>query len=210
MSIKAPRSFASLRDTTPIAQTADALPLIGANPADPSTVAWCDRGAVQLVGADGTLQTTIPTAATAPVLQSLGYQAPVGPPVPCSGVGLIDSPAGTVAGIVAAFSAAPSVGGPPFYDVPLATYDGGLTWSAVPVPRGSSLDGFGGFRYRGGALQAVFASLSRFGTKAYPAFGPGVLSELSTGAGSWSQQPLGCPPAGPCTELVRTCRAIAR
>jgi hypothetical protein len=202
LSIQAPPSFASLRDTTPIAQTADALPVIGANPADPSTVAWCDRGAVQLVTADGVQQTTIPTAATAPVLAGLGYQPPTGPPVPCSGVGLIDSTAGTLAGVVAAFPAAPSVGGPPFYDVPLVTYDGGRTWSAVPVPSGSSLDGFGGFRYKGGALQAVFASLSRGGTKAYPAFGPRVLSELSTGAGSWSQQPLGCPPAGPCTELA--------
>ena len=201
LSIKAPPSFASLPDTTPIAQTADALPLIGANPADPSTIAWCDRGAVQLVRADGTPQTTIPTAATAPVLESLGSQPPVGPPLPCAGVGLVDSPAGAVAGVVAAFSAAPTVGGPPFYDVPLATYDGGRTWSAVPVPRGSSLDGFGGFRYREGALQAVFAALSRGGTTAYPAFGQGVLSEVSAGAGNWSQQPLGCPAAGPCTEL---------
>jgi hypothetical protein len=106
-------------------------------------------------------------------------------------------------GLAAAFSTGLSPGVPPSYDAAAVTYDGGRTWAPVPVPPGSTAAAFGGFRYRGATLQAVFGSLVP-GKGPYPdidAMRPRV--ELTSADGrSWSAGPEPCPAAGPCVTLA--------
>ncbi len=201
LDVQAPPSFASLRHTAPIAEVSDRLPLISANPASPSTVGWCAGGAVDVSSSQTTI--AIPTASTVPALTKLGFEVPSGALPQCEGLALIDSASGSVAGVAAAFPAAPAVGGPPFYDIPLVTYDAGNTWTPLPAPRGSSLQGFGGFRYEGSEVEAVFAAMQRGGSRYFPAFEAGKPLAMvgSGGSDTWRAEPLGCPSGGPCVTL---------
>jgi hypothetical protein len=64
--------------------------------------------------------------------------------------------------------------------------------------------GFGGFRYRDGGVQALFASATRNPkSPTYPDLDPTrPLAELSSAGGRiWRPGALGCPPAGPCLIL---------
>jgi hypothetical protein len=114
----------------------------------------------------------------------------------------IDSAAGTPVGLAAAFSVALPPGGPPFYDVAVVTYDGGRPWAPVPVPPGATAAAFGGFRYRGAAVEVMFAARTRVGS-VYPVLDPArPRAELSTADGrTWAPAPQGCPAAGPCVSL---------
>ncbi len=202
LDVKAPPSFASLGDIAPLAEVSDRLPPIDADPAHPSTVAWCGDGTIGVSSAGAT--SMIPTAAAADELTKLGFQVFAGQPLSCQGVAPIDSASGSPAGVVAAFQTGPGNGGPPFfYDVPVVTYDGGQSWQPLPVPPGSSLAGFGGLRYQNGALEAVFAARGSGGTVDYPTFDAGrPLAEVNGPAPTtWQAEPLGCQTGGPCATI---------
>ena len=63
-----------------------------------------------------------------------------------------------------------AAGAPPFYLAALVTRDNGQTWAPIPVPHGSGPAGFGGFRYAGATLEAVFAASLQGYPRAYPEF----------------------------------------
>jgi hypothetical protein len=106
-------------------------------------------------------------------------------------------------GLAAAFSTSLPPGVPPTYDAAVATYDGGQTWTPVPVPPGARPAAFGGFRYAGATLQAVFAAVTP-GKAVYPAFdGTRPRAEVTSADGrGWTRAPAGCPLAGPCVTLA--------
>ena len=196
-----PPRYGALRDLQPVGEVTDGLTLIAADPATPAIVAWCE-GASIAVSANGT-PTAVPTAAVGPVLKQMGFTN-VGPqPPPCAAVAPIDNAAGTAVGLAAAFTVGLPPAVPPFYDAAVATYDGGRTWTPVDVPPRASPAGFGGFRYRGGALEAVFATVTP-GKAVYPelnALRPRAELTSADGRG-WAAAPAGCPAAGPCVTLA--------
>ena len=63
-----------------------------------------------------------------------------------------------------------AAGAPPFYLAALVTRDNGQTWAPIPVPHGSGPAGFGGFRYVGATLEAVFGAGLKGAPAAYPEF----------------------------------------
>jgi len=203
LDVLAPVSFASLRDTTPIAELSAGLSPLSAQPGVPSTVAWCAPGAVD-VSYDGAT-TSIPTSAAVETLSGMGLQSLGGAQARCAAAALAGPASDPAAVVAAAFAAAPArYGAPPIYDVALVTSDAGHAWTPVPVPAGASLLGFGGFRYQDGGVEAVFASaMPNPKAPAYPDLDPSrPLAELSGGDGTgWRPAPLGCPAVGPCLTL---------
>jgi hypothetical protein len=201
LSVIAPLRYRALHHVAPIAEVSDGVAPVAADPATPSLVAWC-QGASIAVADDG-VTTTVPTAGVGPVLKQMGFRETGPPPPPCAAVAPIDSAAGIPVGLAAAFSVGLPPGLPPFYDAAVVTYDGGRTWAPVPVPPGSTAAAFGGFRYRGAAVEAVFAALTP-SKSLYPVFN--VMrprAELTTADGrSWAGAPAGCPAAGPCVTLA--------
>jgi hypothetical protein len=200
ITIEAAPRYADLRDVTPLGQVSDSVPQIAADPANPGTVAWCAGSTIGVKGPAGTTQ--IPTASARTTLQALGFNRS-DPLVRCAGVAPVASASGAPAGVAAAFDVSTSAGAPPYYLAALVTRDDGQTWTPIPVPRGSGAAGFGGFRYAGATLTAVFATRGRGGSRAYPVFDAGHPVAEVTGADgqSFSRAPLGCPPAGPCVTF---------
>jgi hypothetical protein len=199
--VKAPPSYAGLRPVAPLAQVSDGLAQIAADPANPSTVAWCTGQTITMSGPDGT--TLVPSAAAKTALRELGFSFRFDPQPECAGVAPLATAAGAPAGLAAAFDVTTAAGAPPFYLAALVTHDDGRTWAPIPVPGSSGPAGFGGFRYAGAALEAVFARRAKGGSKNYPAFSPvSAVGEVTGADGqSWSQARLGCPPAGPCVTF---------
>lgn len=196
--VLAPPGLASLHPLTPIATVTAGLSQIAADPADPTAVAWCSGQTIELDTPTGT--SSISTAGVPAALAAEGLSAPGGI-AQCGAVAPIDDSSGQMTALAAAFTVAPSFGPPPFYYAALETTDDGATWSPLPVPPGAIAESFGGFRYRGAALEAVFSSASvRHGL---PDFEPGrPIGELASADGQgFASVPLGCPAAGPCLTL---------
>ena len=197
----APPRYATLRDVVPLGTVSDGVAPIAAAPASPSRVAWCQGASIALT--DGATTTMVSTAAVGPVLAHMGFAINRSQPPACAAVAPIDSAAGVPVGLAAAFSVALPAGMPPVYDAAVVTYDGGRSWAPVPVPPGSIAAAFGGFRYRGASVEAVFAR-RRPGQATYPSLDPiRARAELTSPDGlSWSAGPEGCPAAGPCVTLT--------
>jgi len=196
----APPAYTALHDVAPIGTQTDGLTPIAADPAAPSVVAWC-QGTSIAVSTDGTT-TSVPTAAAAPVLKEMGFTAG-GPQSPqCASVAPIAGAAGSLVGLAAAFSVGLPPGVPPSYDAAVVTHDAGRTWAPVPVPPGSTASAFGGFRYRGAALEAVFGTVAP-GKTVYPVINAiRARAEITTPDGrGWTAASVGCPPAGPCVSF---------
>jgi hypothetical protein len=181
-------AFASLGRLTPLGQVPASEPWLSANPAAPSLVALCADGSVNLEEPTGTAE--VPTTGATELLLADKQFAKLGKDQfeDCSTVA-VDGPA-----VFVGYAYAPELDAPAIDGVALYTTDGGSTWSFVPVPTGSSLSGFGGFRYgAGGAVDALFA-------RAEPPTGlpvPVPAVEQYSG-GAWSEVPFACPPLGPC------------
>jgi hypothetical protein len=203
LEVLAPPSFASLHDTTPVAEVSAGLSPISAQPGAPSTVAWCAPGAVDVSNAGAS--TSVPASAAAAALTRMGLRPAGGSPLRCDTVALAGPSADPAAVMAAGFAAAPArYPGPPFYEIALVTADQGQTWTAVPVPAGGSVLSFGGFRYEAAGVVALFATaIPHRKAPAYPDLDPArPLAELASGnPTSWQPIPLGCPPAGPCVTL---------
>jgi hypothetical protein len=185
----------------PLGQVSDGLSEVSADPADPGTVAWCDGTTIAQAGPAGT--TAIPSAAARSALKALGFSFRFEQQPQCAAVAPLATPTGAPAGLAAAFSVTEAAGAPPFYLAALVTHDNGRTWAPLPVPRGSGPAGFGGFRYAGAMVQAVYGTSLKNAPKAYPEFDPAqVLSDVSSADGQWSQAELGCPTTGPCVTFA--------
>jgi len=185
--IEAPPSFATLLGAAPRMQETTGLVPVSSNPTDPSRVAWCSGGTVVVSGQSG--DETVATTGVLGVLGRLGFAVPGAPTPVCTAVALAAGSRQPPPAVVASFGGAPGGVGPPFVDVALFTVDSGRTWEPVPVPPGSDAGAFGGFRYQGGAVAALFAG-------AGPDLTP--LVELSDDGEHWHQGQLACPSVGPC------------
>jgi hypothetical protein len=198
LTVLAPPRYAAV---APLAEVSDGVPQISADPADPATVAWCAGQTIAVSGPAGT--TSIPVATAKSTLKAMGFSFRFERQPECAGVAPLATTTGTPAGLVAAFSVTQPAGAPPFYLAALVTRDDGKTWAPIPVPHGSSSDGFGGFRYAGSRLEAVFGAGLNGALEAYPEFSlTRAVAVVSSADGqSWSQAPVGCPPTGPCVSF---------
>ena len=199
LKVQAPPTFASLGSLIPTALVFGGLPAVSSGPANSGLIEFCGQGTVNLIGQNGT--TTISTAPVAPLLKQLGFGSVAlpGSPARCDavaseGVG-VDQKV-----LVAAFTVAPQMYAPPIAEVALMTKNNGATWAAAPVPKGASLDGFGGFRYQGARLELLYkrdySPDMSSSTLATP-----LVEATSNGGVSWRVQNLSCPIAGPCISL---------
>jgi hypothetical protein len=126
-----------------IAVVSAGLSPISAQPGNPSSVAWCAPGVIDVASAGTT--TSVPTSAAGATLAQMGLEPTGGPALLCAADALAGPASDPAAVVAAAFSAAPvKNGGPPFYDVALVTTDHGQTWTTVPVPPGASALSFRG------------------------------------------------------------------
>jgi hypothetical protein len=193
LTVTAAPTFASINSTTWRAQAIDGSQPITANPAMPSTTGWCKGGAIA-VDADGHT-TTIPTSKSAQAaLTAMGFPPPQGASdteLTCDTLALLGNGVAGAPAVVAGFGVEPPDQEPLYADVALLTRDGGKTWTPVPTPRGVKPDGFGGFRYLGDAVAALFIPS---GTT-----DPAPVVETSSDAGrTWLPTQMSCPTSGPC------------
>jgi hypothetical protein len=182
-------TWASLGRLRPIGQVPGTELPISSNPADPSTVAWCASGYVDLQGPGGA--TKVPTGGATALLLADRALPDAGKEQfqDCSTVAVEDG------AVFVGYAYSPEMMAPAVDNVALYSTDSGRSWSFVPVPLGSKSSGFGGFRYGpGGSVDAIFAgSAPSPGAVAVPA-----VEQYSSGTGSWSQAPFACPASGPC------------
>lgn len=182
-------TWASLGRLRPIGQVPGTELPISSNPADPSTVAWCASGYVDLQGPGGA--TKVPTGGATALLLADRALPDAGKEQfqDCSTVAVEDG------AVFVGYAYSPEMMAPAVDNVALYSTDSGRSWSFVPVPPGSQSSGFGGFRYGpGGSVDAIFAgSAPSPGAVAVPA-----VEQYSSATGSWSQAPFACPASGPC------------
>ncbi len=200
LTVAAAPTLASTNSTGWQLQDSDGWQSITANPATPSTTAWCNSGAVTVDVSGSTM--TIPTGkAVQTALTAMGY-----PPQPgestaeqlaCDTVALLGNGTSGAPAVAAGFAIEPADQDPLFADVALVTRDGGKSWTPLPTPRGVKADGFGGFRYHGGEVEAVFVPREN-GQSTSPA--PTVETTSDAGR-SWQAANLACPMSGPCVTF---------
>lgn len=183
--------FSSLPATAPLAELAGGATPISANPLELASVGWCAPGDVEVRGPEGRSQ--VPVAGATQLLASSGtYQGQVQDQ--CADLALGSTgPASTFA----AFTVLPAEG-PMVAEVALFTTDAGRSWSFVPTPPGATRTSFGGFRYQGGDVDALF-SPSTAGSGGQS--GPPLVEQTADGGRSWARAPFECPPAGPCVTF---------
>ncbi|MDA8303080.1 MAG: hypothetical protein M0005_16430 [Actinomycetota bacterium] len=184
-------TFASLGHITPIGQYQAGEPPLSANPAAPSSVAWCAPGYVEVEGPPGRYK--VPTAGATKLLRVDKAFAGVSRSwfTSCTMVA-VQGPALFIGFsfpyVAVQYPQAPGAAA-------LYSADGGSNWAFVPTPAGSSASGFEGFRYgAGGDVEALFG---RSGEQGTAAFVPEV-EQYSAATGRWSEALFSCPPAGPC------------
>jgi len=202
LTVVAPPSFSSLGVLHPIGEIADGLSPIGENPADPGRVGFCDGSTITVSGPQGV--TDLPTGDVASVLDHLGLDLPASEPPQCITLAL--PPTSTSRAVFASFSVNPHEQAPPFVDAALYTENAGLSWQLVPVPKGAGLYDFGGFRYAGNAVEALFfpraGDLIRSGgttsLAASTAVRAPLVEETTDGGATWMSASFGCPTDGPC------------
>ncbi|NNN19186.1 MAG: hypothetical protein HKL84_04960, partial [Acidimicrobiaceae bacterium] len=166
------------------------------NPANPGQIVWCSQGNIGISGVDGNV--SISTVGVRQVLTALGYGTLGASSPNCVSVALADG--GSLGKIVlASFGVAPSLQAPPLVNIALETSDRGVHWTPVPVPPGSAISGFAGFRYQGSSLQALFAPDFASSGPYYPnPEAPPLVEMLKSGNTSWIPGTLDCPVRGPC------------
>jgi photosystem II stability/assembly factor-like uncharacterized protein len=205
LELAAPPAWKSLPRIAPLAEIDAGLPSVSANPADPSTVAWCGNGAVIVSRAGG--QIRVPTASAALTLDHMDW-VPLGTnggPETSQPTCVTALPLGAESDdesgesppvVVAAFVVAPDGQAPPTADVALFTTNDGQTWTPLPTPPGAAPTAFGGFRVQGEDLEALFSAATT---------GVGSLQPLvetsADGGHTWQTADLPCPTEGRCMTL---------
>lgn len=197
LNILASPRFSSLGRFQPKVLANSGLSQIVQDPSNHSRVDWCSAGLIQISGPGG--PKTISTATVNSELRKLGYTLFDNNSPNCTSLEVIGS--GTNPQLVAAsFVAQPEMQSPQFANVALMTKNDGKSWLPVPVPKGGSMNGFGGFRVDGSSLEALFSP--SFKDTSYPSGSPVPLVEAtSNGGASWKEQPLACPASGPCVTF---------
>lgn len=183
---------------------------IWADPANPERLAYCAPESVQASEDGGASWRSIPTG---PVLvAAAGSPNPLvssgGVTPACLSVVLDPHAPGSV---YATFRAGKApFGAPPLVFVGYLTTDGGASWQAIATPDGASMEQFGGFRERVGAVQALFRP-------ATPETGvPLLVEQTADGGRSWQAGALGCALGDPCLRwgaapnTIGSCNMAAR
>jgi len=197
LTVSASPTLASINTAGWRAQASDGWQPITANPATPSTTAWCTGGAIIIDAAGRT--STMPTRNARRVLTAMGFPPPPGEGatdvLTCDTLALLGNGTAGAPAVVAGFGVQPADQIPLYADVALLTRDGGKTWTPLPTPSRVKADSFGGFRYQGDAVAAVFTP----GPNGNHDNDPAPSVEMSSDAGrSWRATTLACPTSGPC------------
>jgi len=202
--VAAPPEWNSLPRIAPLGEIDAGLPSISADPANPSTVAWCVSASVIVSGVGG--QSRVPTASAAGALVAMGL-APLGtgegpgPSEPNCVTALqlgaeSDDLGESPPVVVAVFVVAPDGEAPPTADVALLSTNDGQTWTPLPAPPGTDPTAFGGFRVQGQDLEALFsAATTGVGSP------PPLVETSHDGGHTWHTAGLACPTRGPCVTL---------
>lgn len=195
LSVLAAPTFGSLKNTIVVDQISDGFAAVVADPADPTTHAWCDGSSVVVSSARGTR--TVPTATASAALTRVGFPPYDSSHPGCDAIAFVDDGAGgRPAALVVAFGVEPPDQDPMSAEVALATLDDGHSWTPVPAPPGAHPINFGDFRYQQGALLAMFNP----GSPSAPGLPP--LAETSRDGGrTWQPTQLRCPAAGACVTF---------
>jgi hypothetical protein len=177
----------------------------GPTAVDPVTssrlVGWCEPSGVVVTG--GTTSVAIPTIGIANALQgsTLHIMSRPSGPQQCIDVHLDPHYPNSV---FAGFTTGQGNSIPPVYMAPLYTTNAGTTWRTVPIPKGLTIEGFGGFFIEGSEVVALFENLGGNSNQSIP-FGTNngyVTTEVTSNGGeSWTTSTLGCPSSGPCVTF---------
>ena len=192
-------AWASLGTLHPVSALRSGMDAIGVDPTNLNRFAYCSQNGIRLTGDGGRSWSTVPiqaayAASTATSYSLLGGYSAWTPPT-CGSVALDPRHPSS---LYAMFSAVPAGGPPPFYFVAYFTTDRGRTWHPVPVPAGSDMGAFGGFRVDSMAVRALYFTQT---DAPYGPFPPFAVQQTSDGGRTWSAGSLACPAAGPCLAL---------
>jgi hypothetical protein len=163
-------------------------------------VAWCLPTGLVVTG--GVRQQSIPTSGVPAALHgtTLSISARIGSFPQCSTV-LLDPK--FVNSIYAGFDSAQGGSIPPVYTAPLYTTNDGASWHTVPIPKGMTIEAFGGFTVIGDHVLALFND-DVDENRQFPSGtrnGYSVAEVTSNGGATWSATTQGCPDAGPCMSF---------
>ena len=191
--------WSSLPALRPVSIQRTGMDAIGVDPGNASRFGYCAYGVVDLTSNGGRSWTSISLDGAGTASAATNYPIPnpySGATRPtCDALFLDAKYPGT---IYAVFDAVPRNGSPPpFYFVGYLTRDAGRSWQPVPVPDGSEMGMFGGFRVDSSSAQALFwkSDSTTFGPSAF------IVQETLDGGRSWHTGTLRCPATGPCIAL---------
>jgi len=105
--------------------------------------------------------------------------------------------------IYAGFSTAQNDSAPPIYIAPLYSTNDGASWHTVPIPKGMTIEAFGGFTTIGDHVLALFDDDVNE-NRQFPSGtrdGYSVAEVTSNGGVTWTTSTQGCPSAGPCMSF---------
>jgi hypothetical protein len=191
----------SLASMHPLSVQRTGLAPFGVDPGNANRFAYCADGVVDITSNAGRSWSAVSLAGVHTASAATNYPIPwsfSGSPRPtCDAVFLDPKNAGTM---YAVFSTVPrNSGPPPFNLIAYVSRNSGRTWQPVPVPGGSEMGRFDGFRVDGSAAQALFWKSDAATYVPDPnAF---IVQETADGGRTWHVGALHCPAAGACLAL---------
>ncbi len=197
--VRGGQDWASLGILHPASVLRSDVDAIGVDPANPRRFAYCIEGGIRLTADGGQSWSSISIEGALTASAATNYPLVPGygtAPASCLAVALDPKQPAT---LYAEFSTVERNSGPPPYMyVAYYTRDSGATWHPVPVPKGSVMGAFGGFRADLSGVRALYTQWS----DSLPPDQPAVAIQLSVDGGkTWSTATLPCPQAGPCVTL---------
>lgn len=166
-----------------------------------SLIAWCQPSSIVVTG--GASDVEVATSGVRKALEGslLHVVGPASVAPQCSEVQLDPRFHRTV---YAGFEAGQGNSIPPVYLAPLYTANDGATWHTVPIPRGMTIEDFGGFTSDGDRIEALFSSPNSYSNREAPfgtVNGLEITEATANGGATWVQSSLGCPASGPCVSF---------